>query len=190
MGDTPGQYADQGHPSAKAARKFDEWLQKAGLTKPLLYLTTILKCQGPEYFPEVLPGGPVDRCRPFLQRQLALLNPVAILILGKRPMEHWVLPGTGEQANPFDKWAGKVCRRRDLFGETRLAVAWPPAHIVRNKNPREEEQSLQAIRALSTYVTARLLGEPAPTGEVIDLYSAPPLSFQQRLPLFGPQSSA
>lgn len=172
----------------KSGRKLDEWLQRTGLTRSDLYVTNILKCFGGKDTPfpdddEV--DGPVDRCMPFLRRQLAAVNPLAIIVTGRRAFHHLILKGAVGRSQPFNPWAGKICRRRDLFGETRIGVMWHPAKIVRQWSPLDEQQCLKVLRRIQEYVQARRAGESAPVGELHDLRPSGTVVYQQRMRLFG-----
>jgi DNA polymerase len=187
VGEAPGESEDRaGKPFVgRSGEKLDAWLAKAGLTRDEVFVTNLLKCQPPEYkFPEYSAGGPVDQCRPFLHTQLRLLNPLAIVVAGKQALQHLLLAGSAQKVGFVDEWVGKVLRRRDLFGETRLGVVFHPSYILRNKNPTEEEKCVRTLRTIAAYCAARRRGEPAPVVDMTDIRPGTTPTFQTRFRLF------
>lgn len=189
IGEAPGYYEDRDGRAfiGKAGQKLDAWLDLVGLDRHKhLFITNVLRCRPPNNrFPEYERGGPVDSCMPWLVRQLELVNPWAVILAGKRALHHVLLDGSVEMADPFRPWVGRVCRRRDLYGEVRFYPIWHPAYILRNRNPYEEEKCTEALTAAFDYVAAKQGGGGAP---VEDLYEVRPVGFvqhQQRFRLFG-----
>jgi len=189
IGEAPGENEDrEGEPFVgKSGHKLDEWLSLVGLSREHLYITNLLKCRPPENkFPEETgKEAPTTQCLPYLREQLRIVNPLAIVLMGKQAVHHVLLPGSADYAAPFDKWIGRVCRRRDVFGEARFGVMYHPAHVLRSKNPREEQQCVTLLKTIKAHVAAKLRGEPAP---LLDLYDVKPIgapTFQQRFRLFG-----
>lgn len=194
IGEAPGQNEDrEGFPFiGSSGRKLNEWLKEAGLDREHLFITNVLKCRPEENkFPEAdEKDGPVDRCLPYLYEQLRIVKPLAILVAGKQALQHVILRGTGENAQPFEKWVGRVCRRRDLFGEARIGVMFHPAHVLRSKNPREEAQCVALLKAIKNYTAIKLRNEPAPVMDLCEVRPADAPAFQQKLRLFGEQRSS
>lgn len=191
IGEAPGQPEDrEGEPFVgNAGRKLNEWLRAAGIDRGHIYISNLLKCRPEDNkFPEGARGStplPVEKCRPFLHEQLKIVNPFVILLAGKQALQHVLLPGTAEMASPFEQWVGRVCRRRDLFGEARIGVMFHPAYVLRSKNPREEALCVQLLKTIKTYAAAKLLGEPAPLLDLHEIRPVAPPTFQQKLRLFG-----
>ena len=82
IGEAPGKNEDlKGRPFVGAAgRILDEAMKKAGLQRSEVFITNVVKCRPP--------GNRVPEeeerlaCRPYLQRQILLLSPKIICILG------------------------------------------------------------------------------------------------------------
>jgi uracil-DNA glycosylase family 4 len=82
VGEAPGYYEDvEGRPFVGAAGKFlDELLSKAGLKRPDVYITNILKCRPPNNR-EPLPEE-IEKCTPCLEQQIKSIQPKIIITLG------------------------------------------------------------------------------------------------------------
>lgn len=90
VGEGPGEQEDlSGRPFVGAAGQLlNQLLLRAGLRRPDVYITNIVKCRPPRNR-DPLPGE-VEACRPYLHAQIALLNPRLICLLGK-PATHTLL---------------------------------------------------------------------------------------------------
>jgi uracil-DNA glycosylase len=86
IGEAPGMNEDkQGRPFVGAAGKFlDECLGAAGLTRGDVYICNVLKCRPPSNR-DPLPGE-IEACRDFLDEQVALVDPLVIVTLGRFSM--------------------------------------------------------------------------------------------------------
>lgn len=83
IGEGPGWHEDQqGRPFVGPAGKFlDELLLIAGLKRPEVFITNIVKCRPPSNR-DPLPGE-IQACKKYLDRQLELINPKIIVTLGR-----------------------------------------------------------------------------------------------------------
>lgn len=96
-----------------AARKLIGWLCEAGFTEAdigtRVYMTALTKC-----FPGRLPGKSTDRapspreralCRPWLDRQWALVNPRVVLLFGKLSIDTFLpsMPLTQSVGTVFER---------------------------------------------------------------------------------------
>ena len=90
IGEGPGEQEDRsGRPFVGAAGQLlNQLLERAGLSRPEIFITNIVKCRPPRNR-DPLPGE-VEACRPYLTAQIALINPVVICLLGK-PATHTLL---------------------------------------------------------------------------------------------------
>jgi DNA polymerase len=195
VGEAPGWNEDRtGDPFVgKSGKKLDEWLKKVGLRRSDLFITNVLKCWGGRGVPfpdDDDPGGPAERCLPFLQDQLDVVKPLAIIVAGRRALHHMILRETLEVSNPFAPWAGRVCRRRDRFGDTRIGVIWHPAKILREFSPRDERRCVDVLERIAAYVSARQTQEPAPLDDLYDIRPGSAQVYQQRFRLFGTEEDA
>lgn len=83
VGEAPGRSEDEkGRPFVGAAgRILDELLQKAGIERSQVFITNVVKCRPPNN--KVPEDDEVATCRPYLDRQIALIKPKVICILGR-----------------------------------------------------------------------------------------------------------
>ena len=106
------------------------------INRETVYICNVLKCRPPENR-NPLPHE-IEACSPFLQRQLALLQPKIICCLGKFAAELLVgVKGT------IASLRGKVYR----YGSSKLLVTYHPAACLRNpgyKRPVWEDMQLLA----------------------------------------------
>jgi uracil-DNA glycosylase family 4 len=81
IGEAPGRSEDEkGRPFVGAAgRILDELLKKAGIERSQVFITNIVKCRPPNN--RVPKEDELTACRPYLDRQIALINPKVICIL-------------------------------------------------------------------------------------------------------------
>lgn len=89
IGEAPGQREDeQGVPFIGAAGKFlDELLGHAGLSRETVYIANVVKCRPPgNRDPQ---PTEIAACRPFLDRQIATVDPRVIVTLGRFSMQRW-----------------------------------------------------------------------------------------------------
>ena len=92
IGEAPGKNEDeQGVPFVGAAGKFlDEMLNEAGMKRSEVYTTNIVKYRPPNNR-DPLPSEK-DEFSPYLDKQLAIIQPKVVVTLGRHSMEYF-LPG-------------------------------------------------------------------------------------------------
>jgi DNA polymerase len=83
IGEAPGKNEDQqGKPFVGAAGKvLDRLLKNAGIDRSQVFITNVVKCRPP--FNRVPHDDERNACRPYLNRQISLINPEIICILGR-----------------------------------------------------------------------------------------------------------
>lgn len=83
VGEAPGRSEDEkGRPFVGAAgRILDDLLQKAGIERSQVFITNVVKCRPPNN--RVPEDDEAAACRPYLDRQIALIKPKVICILGR-----------------------------------------------------------------------------------------------------------
>ena len=86
IGEAPGFHEDQqGRPFIGAAGQFlDKLLASINLDRNKVYIANVIKCRPPgnrDPLPEE-----ISNCRPYLDRQIALINPKMIVTLGRFSM--------------------------------------------------------------------------------------------------------
>ena len=93
IGEGPGFHENQqGLPFVGAAGQFlDELLAEANLKREDVFITNVVKCRPPgnrDPQPEEL-----EACKPYLERQIAAINPDVIVTLGRFSMGHFINNG-------------------------------------------------------------------------------------------------
>ena len=90
IGEGPGFYEnEQGRPFVGPSGKFlDELLQSAGLKRSEVFIGNVVKCRPPSNR-DPLPDE-LASCRPYLEQQIAAINPQAIVTLGRYSMAHFL----------------------------------------------------------------------------------------------------
>jgi uracil-DNA glycosylase family 4 len=144
IGQAPGHLSvERGFPFAgPGGRVLASWLRRAGYTEETLhshiYLSALTKCD-----PGKNPSGSGDRrpslkeqalCRPFLLRELELLRPSAILLVGSMAIDAFL----GTQR------LGNVIGKQYLSNGVRLLPLPHPSGVSRWLNSREHQQQLAA----------------------------------------------
>jgi uracil-DNA glycosylase family 4 len=86
IGEAPGFHEDQqGRPFVGAAGKFlDELLELIGLKREEVFVANVIKCRPPgnrDPLPEE-----IEACKPFLDRQIELIQPKLVVTLGRFSM--------------------------------------------------------------------------------------------------------
>jgi len=86
IGEAPGFHEDQqGIPFVGAAgRLLNELLEKANIDRNTVYISNVIKCRPPGNR-DPLPNE-VKACAPFLDQQIAIINPKVIVTLGRYSM--------------------------------------------------------------------------------------------------------
>ena len=109
VGEAPGFNEDrQGEPFVGAAGKLlDTLLARIGLSRGDVYITNVLKCRPPQNR-DPMPNE-AEACSPYLVRQLALIQPKVVLILGRHALER-LLPGQGS----ISRIHGSLVKRGDV----------------------------------------------------------------------------
>lgn len=151
VGEAPGYYEDkQGEPFVgKAGQLLGAMLKAIGYKREQVFIANVLKCRPPNNRDPA--PDEVKACTPFLQRQVALLQPKLILALG-RHAAHYLL-------NTQQSLARLRCEIH-RFSNTPipLIVSYHPAYLLRN--PKDKAKAyLDLLR-----VTEQL--EPLATDEL------------------------
>ena len=156
IGEAPGADEDRlGEPFVgRAGKLLDPMLLAVGQNRERAYVANILKCRPPENrdpTPEE-----AAQCRPFLNRQIALIRPRLILAVGRIAAQN--LLGTD---TPIGKLRGQVHR----FGPARipLVVTYHPAYLLRS--PREKRKVWDDLRLARRALAAE---PPAPVRNPIE----------------------
>lgn len=149
IGEAPGADEDaQGEPFVgRAGQLLNKILEATGFKREDVFILNILKCRPPgNRNPE---PDEAELCRPYLDKQLKLINPKLVLLLGKVASE--TLLKTKE---PLNKLRGKV---HDYKG-WKLMITFHPAALLRNPNwKRPTWEDMQQFKALYEEMTGKKL---------------------------------
>jgi uracil-DNA glycosylase len=142
IGEAPGADEDrQGEPFVgRAGQLLNAMLRAIGLPRSEVYIANILKCRPPgNRDPKPQESA---TCTPFLDRQIALLKPRAILAVG-RIAAQWLL----QSELPIGRLRGQRLR----YGKSQipLVVTYHPAYLLRSPAAKAKSwQDLCMIREL------------------------------------------
>ena len=123
IGEAPGRSEDEeGKPFVGAAgRILNDLLKKVGIERSQVFITNIVKCRPPNN--RVPKGDELNACRPYLDRQIALIKPKVICILG-RTAYFSLLGGSSITAD-----RGKITKRAGQ----KYFLTFHPAAVIYNK---------------------------------------------------------
>jgi DNA polymerase len=123
VGEAPGFNEDrQGEPFVGAAGKLlDTLLARISLSRSEVFITNVLKCR-PPMNRDPMPNE-AEACSPYLQRQLELIKPKVVLILGRHALER-LMPGQGS----ISRVHGSLIKR----GEVAYVPLYHPAAALHN----------------------------------------------------------
>jgi len=109
VGEAPGFNEDrQGEPFVGAAGKLlDTLLARISLRRSEVFITNVLKCR-PPMNRDPMPNE-AEACSPYLGRQLELIKPKVVLILGRHALEQ-LMPGQGS----ISRVHGSLIKRGDV----------------------------------------------------------------------------
>lgn len=137
VGEAPGADEDrQGEPFVgRAGKLLNPMLQAIGLKREQVFIANVLKCRPPENR-DPAPAEAAS-CRPFLERQIELIQPRIILAVGRIAAQNLL---------DTDAQIGKLRGRVHRFGPARipLVVTYHPAYLLRS--PREKRKSWDDLR--------------------------------------------
>jgi len=149
IGEAPGADEDrQGEPFVgRAGKLLDQMLRAMGWPREQVYIGNLLKCRPPNNRDPQL--DEVAACEPYLHRQIELVRPDLLLVLGRVAAQNLL-----KTELPIGKLRGQVHRYGPL--QTPLVVTYHPAYLLRS--PREKARAwadLKRARALLADGAAR-----------------------------------
>ena len=136
IGEAPGKDEDlQGEPFVgRAGKLLNSMLEAMGLKRDDVYIANILKSRPPQNRdpkPEE-----VDACRPYLERQIAMIRPRIIVALGRIAAQNLLRVET-----PIGRMRGQRYEYPDP--KVPVVVTYHPAYLLRS--PREKSKSWQDL---------------------------------------------
>lgn len=140
IGEAPGRDEDmQGEPFVGAAGQLlNKMLAAIGFAREEVYIANVIKCRPPSNRdPE---ADEVAQCLPFLRRQVELVNPKIILVLGRIAARHLL---------HRDDALSALREEIHTFMAARVVVTYHPAALLRNSQwKRKAWQDVQKARFL------------------------------------------
>jgi DNA polymerase len=137
VGEAPGADEDrQGEPFVgRAGQLLNSMLRGIGLAREQVFIANVLKCRPPNNRdPE---RGEVEQCLPYLERQVALLQPQIMLAVGRIAAQNLLATDT-----PIGKLRGHV--HRFAASGTPLVVTYHPAYLLRS--PTEKRKAWEDLK--------------------------------------------
>lgn len=132
IGEAPGANEDkQGEPFVgRAGRLLNSMIEAIGLKREDIYIANVVKSRPPDNRDPTLEE--VAACLPYLHRQVALIQPKVMLLLGRIAAHHLL-----DTNLPM----GQLRGHEFYFGEKKipLVVTYHPAYLLRS--PREKRKS-------------------------------------------------
>ncbi|HKB32230.1 MAG TPA: uracil-DNA glycosylase [Candidatus Dormibacteraeota bacterium] len=167
VGEAPGFNEDrQGEPFVGAAGKLlDTLLARIGLSRADVFITNVLKCR-PPMNRDPMPNE-AESCSPYLKRQLELVQPKVVLILGRHALER-LMPGQGS----ITRVHGTLVKRGDV---AYVPLYHPAAALHNGALVSDLEHDFDRVKA---YLEALLAPPPPPPAPV-----APPKQEAEQLRL-------
>lgn len=141
VGEGPGADEDeQGRPFVgRAGQLLNKMIEAMGLKREQVYIANVVKCRPPgNRTPE---REEIETCSPFLLRQIAVIQPRAIVALGAVAAR--CLLGINE---PMARLRGQWFD----FRGTRLAVTYHPAFLLRD--PRQKGEAWKDLQMVMKYL--------------------------------------
>lgn len=138
VGEAPGRHEDEsGVPFVgRAGKLLDQLLLSVGLPREDVYICNVLKCRPPQN--RNPKEDEIERCSPFLRRQVALVRPEVVVAFGTFAAR--TLLGLRESL-------GRMRGRTHLYEGVPLVATYHPAALLRNPNwIRPSWEDLQRVR--------------------------------------------
>jgi DNA polymerase len=129
IGEGPGRDEDlAGEPFVgRAGQLLNDIIRAMHLRREDVYIANVVKCRPPENRnPE---PDEMDLCRPYLKRQIELVNPKVIVTLGKHALQ-----STLEKSYAISAVRGKWLRYED----TKLMPTYHPAYLLRTPSAKKD----------------------------------------------------
>jgi uracil-DNA glycosylase family 4 len=141
IGEAPGRWEDEkGEPFVGDAGAYlTELLEKIGLDRSQVYITNVVKCRPPDNRNPKTPE--MENCSAFLERQLSLIKPDLVVLLGRVALERFF---------PKEKITDAAAQpRRRRIGEREVVILpmLHPAFGIRRQDLKPEiERQFWKIR--------------------------------------------
>jgi len=149
IGEAPGYWEDvKGKPFVGAAGKFlDTLLAEAGVSRAQVFIGNILKCRPPNNR-EPAPSE-IQKCTPFLDRQIAAIKPKLIITLGSHSTAY-ILAKAGIQFKGITETRGKLYKTNVLGLEVNVFPTFHPAAAL--YNAKYKQTLIEDFKLLKTKI--------------------------------------
>lgn len=150
VGEAPGRNeAKTGKPFCGAAGKvLDKLLNHVNISRESIYITNIVKDRPPENRDPT--KKEIEIYGPFLDRQIELIKPRAIVTLGRYAMGYIMSRfGLEHQLETIGKAHGKSCSAKASYGEIDIVTLYHPCMAV--YNPKNIDLLKKDIEVLKKY---------------------------------------
>ncbi len=130
VGEAPGAEEDRAGRAfvGRSGRLLDEMLIEGGLDPERdVLIANVVKCRPPGNRPPK--PEEARRCLPYLRRQIELVRPRIVALLGATAVRHLL---AGERGGSLTSRAGRFFRRPD-FPEVDLMILFHPAYVLRDR---------------------------------------------------------
>lgn len=159
VGEAPGADEDaRGEPFVgRAGELLTKIIQTMGFSRDSVYIGNVLKCR-----PDMPPGAPGNRkpkpgematCFPWLEKQIELIRPRALVALGATAVE-----GLLGETRPMNQLRGRWLTYRDIP----VMATYHPAYLLRNQSLTEKrkvwEDMLLVLERLGAPISERQRG--------------------------------
>jgi uracil-DNA glycosylase family 4 len=143
VGEAPGAEEDrQGEPFVgRAGQLLNSMLRAIGLAREQVYIANVLKCRPPHNRDPL--ASETTECLPYLERQIALLKPKIMLVVGRIAAQNLLRT---------DAPLGRLRQQVHVFGASRvpLVVTYHPAYLLRTPmDKRKAWEDLKFAREVS-----------------------------------------
>ena len=145
VGEAPGEQEDlQGEPFVgKAGLLFNNMLTAVGLDRHKVYIANIAKCRPPKNRdPD---PQEIEKCLPYLQRQVELIQPKLILVVGRVAAQTLLKTDT-----PVGKLRGQLHTYPYPETQIPMIVTYHPAYLLRR--PSEKRKSWDDLKLALTSI--------------------------------------
>jgi uracil-DNA glycosylase len=139
VGEAPGADEDeQGVPFiGRAGQLLTKIIESIGMKREDVFIGNINRCRPPGNRPPTLPEA--ETCRPFLQREIAVVRPKVIVVMGNTATQNLLNTKTG------------ITKLRGNFQEylgVKLMPTFHPAYLLRDPNKKREVwEDMKMVRA-------------------------------------------
>ena len=131
IGEAPGAEEDRrGEPFVgRAGKLLDEMLRAVGLDRNTVFITNILKCRPPNNRDPAV--NEAAACRPYLERQIDMINPRLILAVGRIAAQQLL-----HSDSPVGRMRGRVHSLDNR--QVPVVVTYHPAYLLRSPSQKRK----------------------------------------------------